>query len=219
MSDNEVAAARVLAVLLADGWHRLVRGSFRVGPLSFGAEAGPGTPGFRFEEANAGRPYQPTVLVDPLDSIIAVRQVTRPRGASATQPGQRPAGGSVRTGASSCGPLGSGGIEASAMSTSTAAAGPTRDSRADWRDEAACRDRPGAVLPRWRHQVCPGPGQDGQADLPRLPGQRHLPELGAGQRPAGHLGRHDRRRTTQAAPPRPWLSTSRRLTNLTKESS
>ncbi len=26
------------------------------------------------------------------------------------------------------------------MSTSTAAAGPTRDSRADWRDEAACRD-------------------------------------------------------------------------------
>ena len=26
------------------------------------------------------------------------------------------------------------------MSTSTAAAGPARDSRADWRDEAACRD-------------------------------------------------------------------------------
>jgi hypothetical protein len=76
MSDNEVAAARVVAVLLADGWHRLVRGSFRVGPLSFGAEAGPGTPGFRFEEADADRPYQPIVLVDPLDSIIAVWQVT-----------------------------------------------------------------------------------------------------------------------------------------------
>ena len=76
MSDNEVAAARVVAVLLADGWHRLVRGSFRVGPLSFGAEAGPGTPGFRFEEADAGRPYQPTVLAGTLDSIIAVRQVT-----------------------------------------------------------------------------------------------------------------------------------------------
>jgi hypothetical protein len=76
MSDNEVAAARVVAVLLADGWHRLVRGSFRVGTLSFGAEAGPGTPGFRFEEADAGRPYQPAVLAGPLDSIIAVRQVT-----------------------------------------------------------------------------------------------------------------------------------------------
>ena len=43
MSDNNVAGARVIAVLLADGWHRIVPGSFRVGPL---------------------------------DSIIAVRQVT-----------------------------------------------------------------------------------------------------------------------------------------------
>ena len=75
MSDNDVAAARVVAVLLADGWHRIVPGSFRVGPLSFEAEAGPGTPGFRFEEADAGRPYQPTVLAGPLSSIIAVRQV------------------------------------------------------------------------------------------------------------------------------------------------
>ena len=73
MSDNDVAAARVIAVLLADGWHRIVRGSFSVGPLSFEAEAGPGTPGFRFEEADAGRPYQPTTLAGPLDSIIAVR--------------------------------------------------------------------------------------------------------------------------------------------------
>ena len=76
MSDNDVAATRVVAVLLADGWHRIVRGSFRIGPLSFGAEAGPGTPGFRFEEADAGSPYQPTVLAGPLDSITAVRQVT-----------------------------------------------------------------------------------------------------------------------------------------------
>ena len=76
MSENHVAGARVIAVLLADGWHRIVPGSFRVGPLSFEAEAGPGTPGFRFEEADAGRPYQPTVLAGPLDSIIAVRQVT-----------------------------------------------------------------------------------------------------------------------------------------------
>jgi hypothetical protein len=76
MSDNDMAACRVVAVLLADGWHRIVPGSFGVGPLSFGAEAGPGTPGFRFEEADAGRPYQPAVLAGPLDSIIAVRQVT-----------------------------------------------------------------------------------------------------------------------------------------------
>ena len=76
MSDNDVAGGRVVAVLLADGWHRIVPGSFRVGPLSFGAEAGPGAPGFRFEEADAGRPYQPTVLAGPLCSIIAVRQVT-----------------------------------------------------------------------------------------------------------------------------------------------
>ncbi len=75
MSDNDVAGGRVVAVLLADGWHRIVPGSFRVGPLSFGAEAGSGTPGFRFEEADAGRPYQPTVLAGPLDGIIAVRQV------------------------------------------------------------------------------------------------------------------------------------------------
>ena len=76
MSDNDVVVGRVVAVLLGDGWHRIVPGSFRVGPLSFEAEAGPGTPGFRFEEADAGRPYQPAVLAGPLDSIIAVRQVT-----------------------------------------------------------------------------------------------------------------------------------------------
>ena len=73
MSDNNVAAARVVAVPLADGWHRIVRGSFSVGRQSFGAGADPGVPGFRFEEADAGSPYQPTVLVGPLDSIIAVR--------------------------------------------------------------------------------------------------------------------------------------------------
>ena len=71
-----IAPGQVVAVLLADGWHRIVPGSFRVGPLSFAAEAGPGTPGFRFEEADAGRPYQPTVLAGPLGSVIAVRQVT-----------------------------------------------------------------------------------------------------------------------------------------------
>ena len=76
MSDNDFAAARVVAVLLADDWHEIVPGSFRVGPLSFDAGADPGVPGFRFEEADAGRPYQPAVLAGPLGSIIAVRQVT-----------------------------------------------------------------------------------------------------------------------------------------------
>ena len=74
MSDNDVAA-RIVAVLLADGWHRIVPSSFSIGPLGFGASADLGGPGFRFEEADDGRPYQPTVLAGPLDSIIAVRQV------------------------------------------------------------------------------------------------------------------------------------------------
>jgi hypothetical protein len=76
MSGNDIAGARVVAVLLADGWHRIVPGSFWVGPLVFGVEADPGVPGFRFEEADAGRPYQPAVLAGPLGSIIAVRQVS-----------------------------------------------------------------------------------------------------------------------------------------------
>ena len=76
MSDNEVAAARVVAVLLADGWHRIIPGSFSVGPLGFGTGADLGVPGFRFTEADADRPYQPTMLAGPLNSIIAVRQVT-----------------------------------------------------------------------------------------------------------------------------------------------
>ena len=79
MSHNDVAAARVVAVLLADGWHRIVPSSFSVGPLGFGAGVNLGVPGFRFEEADAGRPYQPTVLAGPLTSIIAVRQVTPAR--------------------------------------------------------------------------------------------------------------------------------------------
>ena len=76
MSHNELAAPRVVAVLLADGWHRIVPSSFSIGPLGFGASADLGGPGFRFEEADDGRPYQPTVLAGPLDSIIAVRQIT-----------------------------------------------------------------------------------------------------------------------------------------------
>ena len=75
MSDTDISPAAVVAVLLADGWHRIVRGSFSVGRLSLGAGADLGVPGFSFEEADAGSPYQPTTLAGPLDSIIAVRQV------------------------------------------------------------------------------------------------------------------------------------------------
>jgi hypothetical protein len=79
MSDNDVAVGRVVSVLLADGWHRIVPGSFWVGPLGFGAGADLSVPGFHFEEeAAVGSPYQPTVLAGPLDSIIAVRQVPPP---------------------------------------------------------------------------------------------------------------------------------------------
>ena len=76
MSDNDLVTGRVVAVLLADGWHRIVTGSFSVGPLRFGGPAASGVPGFRFQEADPGSPYPPTVLAGPLDSIIAVRQVT-----------------------------------------------------------------------------------------------------------------------------------------------
>jgi hypothetical protein len=76
MSDRVNPAGRVVSVLLADGWHRIVPGSFTISPLRFGAEADLGEPGFRFEEADAGSPYQPTVLIGPLHNIIAVRQIT-----------------------------------------------------------------------------------------------------------------------------------------------
>jgi hypothetical protein len=77
MSGNDTAAGRVVAVLLADGWHWIVPGSFSVGPLALGAGPDLGVPGFRFEESDAGRPYQPTLLAGPVDSIIAVRQVSQ----------------------------------------------------------------------------------------------------------------------------------------------
>ena len=79
MSDTGPPGGTVVAVLLADGWHPIVPGSFTIGPLGYGAGPDPGAPGFRFQEADAGRPYQPTTLAGPLDSIIAVRQVTSRR--------------------------------------------------------------------------------------------------------------------------------------------
>ena len=91
MSGTRVASAEVVAVLLADGWHRVIRGSFSVGALDFGTEPNPGTLGFRFAEADRGSPYAPATLAGPLGSILAIRQVN----SAARDPGElgRPAAG------------------------------------------------------------------------------------------------------------------------------
>ena len=46
MNGTTVAPAQVVAILLAEGWHRIVRGSFSVGTLGFGIDADLGAPGF-----------------------------------------------------------------------------------------------------------------------------------------------------------------------------
>ena len=82
MNSMTIAPADVVAVLLADGWHRIVPGSFQVGPLGLGlgAGAGLGELGFRFEESDTGSPYRPAALVGPLGSMLAVRQVNSANG-------------------------------------------------------------------------------------------------------------------------------------------
>lgn len=42
MSGTTIATSKVTAILLADGWHRIIQGSFSVAALRFGAEADPG---------------------------------------------------------------------------------------------------------------------------------------------------------------------------------
>jgi hypothetical protein len=78
-SRHDITADTVVSVMLADGWHRVVLGSLVISPLGFGPGADFGVPGFRFAEADAGSPYQPTMLVGPLNSIIAVRVVSPSR--------------------------------------------------------------------------------------------------------------------------------------------
>ena len=76
MSYTDVTSGEVVAVLLPDGWHQIVSGSFSVGMLGYCGEADPGRVGFRFQEADPASPYRPAALAGPLDSIIAVRQIT-----------------------------------------------------------------------------------------------------------------------------------------------
>jgi hypothetical protein len=76
---HDIAGDTVVAVMLADGWHRIALGSLVISPLGFGPRADFGVPGFRFAEADAGSPYEPTMLAGPLNSIIAVRLVSPSR--------------------------------------------------------------------------------------------------------------------------------------------
>ena len=69
----------VVAVLLADGWHHIVPGSFQVAQLSFGTGADPGVPGYRFEEADTASPYGPATLAGPLTALLAVRHAATSR--------------------------------------------------------------------------------------------------------------------------------------------
>jgi hypothetical protein len=77
MSNVIAANDNVVAVLLADGWHQVVPGSFSVALLGLDPRIELARPGFRFDEIRLGSPYRPTSLTGPLDSIIAVRQVNR----------------------------------------------------------------------------------------------------------------------------------------------
>lgn len=74
-----VTPETVVAVLLADGWHRVASGSFTVGALSFGDPDSRGVLGYRFEEIGEASPYGPAVMAGPLEALLAVRQIT-PRG-------------------------------------------------------------------------------------------------------------------------------------------
>jgi len=75
---HDIAADTVVAVMLADGWHRVARGSLVISPVGFGPGADLGVPGFRFAEV-PGIPFQPTMLAGPVNSIIAVRLMSPSR--------------------------------------------------------------------------------------------------------------------------------------------
>jgi hypothetical protein len=75
--DSPIASEEVVAVLLADGWHRVSSGTFTVGGFDFDTTGtGSGRLGFRFVEATDAPAYAPATLAGPLDALLAVRQVT-----------------------------------------------------------------------------------------------------------------------------------------------
>jgi hypothetical protein len=74
-----VAPEQVVAVLLADGWHKIVAGSFTVGALGFGPDDDRGVLGYCFEEIGTTSIDKSAMLAGPLDAVLAVRQVTSRR--------------------------------------------------------------------------------------------------------------------------------------------
>jgi hypothetical protein len=82
-----VDAAMVVAVLLDDGWHRVTRGSFKVGLLRYNGDpletrdlrtlrhSERDTPGFTFEDATNTKNGRSTLVAGPLRSIHSVRYV------------------------------------------------------------------------------------------------------------------------------------------------
>lgn len=73
------APETVDAVLLADGWHKVARGSFTVGPLGFSQHDDRGVLGYRFQEIGTTSLNKRATLAGPLDAVLAVRQVTSAR--------------------------------------------------------------------------------------------------------------------------------------------
>jgi hypothetical protein len=74
-----ITASRVVAVLLADGWHHITPGSFSVGQLDFGTDDVRGGLGYRFEKAEPGNPYGPATYAGPFGAVLALRQIASAR--------------------------------------------------------------------------------------------------------------------------------------------
>ena len=74
-----VAPEKVVAVLLADGWHKIVSGSFPVGALGLSHNDDRGELGYCFEEIGTTSLDKSATLAGPLDAVLAVRQVTSRR--------------------------------------------------------------------------------------------------------------------------------------------
>jgi hypothetical protein len=91
------------------------------------------------------------------------------------------------------------------MATPTAVTGQACDGRPDWHNQAVCRDAdPDLFFPDGDVRSARAQVKMAKLILLWLPGPHRQHELGTGQPPgARHLGRPDRRRTAQTAPPHP----------------